>query len=98
MTHNGHNTYVPNTNYQWILNDTYPLGDAREQELYLFHVPTGKKVALGKFHEPTKFKGEWRCDLHPRCDQAGQRVFFDSTHIGNKRQIYMVDIREIVGT
>ena len=24
MTENGHNTYVPNTDNEWILNDTYP--------------------------------------------------------------------------
>ena len=96
MTRNGHNTYVPNTNYEWILNDTYPVGKERLQELYLFHIPTKRKVSLGKFHEPARFTGEWRCDLHPRCDQQGDRVFFDSTHEGDKRQMYMVDISRIV--
>lgn len=96
MTRNGHNTYVPNTNYEWILNDTYPVGEERLQELYLFHIPTNRKVSLGKFHEPVKFKGEWRCDLHPRCNQQGTKVFFDSTHEGDKRQMYMVDIGDIV--
>ncbi|MEO1012882.1 MAG: hypothetical protein AAFX53_16405 [Bacteroidota bacterium] len=96
MPFNGHNTYVPNTNYEWILNDTYPQGDERLQELYLFHVPTKKKVVLGKFHEPQKFTGEWRCDLHPRCDQEGKRVFFDSTHNGGRRQMYMMDISKII--
>jgi len=96
MTVNGHNTYVPNTNYEWILNDTYPQGKERLQELYLYHVPTDKKVVLGKFHEPEKFTGEWRCDLHPRCNQQGTKVFFDSTHNGGKRQIYMVSIEDII--
>lgn len=96
MLKNGHNTYVPNTHYEWILNDTYPQGEDRLQELYLYHIPTNRKVSLGKFHEPANFKGEWRCDLHPRCDQQGTRVFFDSTHEGGKRQMYMVDISSIV--
>ncbi|MFP4092615.1 MAG: hypothetical protein ACLFUB_05170 [Cyclobacteriaceae bacterium] len=96
MPQNGHNTYVPNTNYEWILNDTYPQGPDRMQTLYLYHVPSKKKVVLGRFHEPEKFSGEWRCDLHPRCDQQGNRVFFDSTHEGGKRQMYMVDIEAIV--
>ncbi|MEM9325406.1 MAG: hypothetical protein AAGA85_07115 [Bacteroidota bacterium] len=96
MTRNGHNTYVPNTNYEWILNDTYPQGKERLQELYLYHVPTKRKVTLGKFHSPTAFRGEWRCDLHPRCDQQGHRVYFDSTHQDGRRQIYSVDIRDIV--
>ncbi|MEM1134501.1 MAG: hypothetical protein AAGI07_01590 [Bacteroidota bacterium] len=96
MPLNGHNTYVPNTNYEWILNDTYPQGPDRLQELYLYHVPTKRKVVLGRFHEPKKFYSEWRCDLHPRCDQEGKRVFFDSTHEGDKRQMYMIDIEKIV--
>ncbi len=96
MARNGHNTYVPNTNYEWILNDSYPVGKERIQELYLFHVPTKRKVVLGKFHEPAKFTGEWRCDLHPRCNQQGTMVFFDSTHEGGKRQMYAIDIAELI--
>lgn len=93
----GHVTYVPYTNYQWILNDTYPQGEECLQELYLFHVPTGRKMTLGKFHEPKNFVGEWRCYVHPRCDQQGKRVFFDSTHEGGTRQVYMIDISGIIG-
>jgi 3D (Asp-Asp-Asp) domain-containing protein len=97
MVANGHNTYVPNTNFEWILNDTYPQGDERLQELYLYHVPTGRKVSLGKFHEPEAYSGEWRCDLHPRSSQDGKFVIFDSSHGGDGRQMYMVDISGIVG-
>lgn len=96
MVRNGHNTYVPHANYEWILNDTCPVGKERLQELYLFHIPSGPKVTLGRFHEPAKFAGEWRCDLHPRCNPQGNRVFFDSTHEGGKRQIYAVEIGDIV--
>ncbi|WKN44874.1 hypothetical protein [Tunicatimonas pelagia] len=96
MTVNGHNTYVPHTNNEWILNDTYPQGDERMQELYLYHVPSQRKVVLGRFHEPAKFKGEWRCDLHPRCNQQGTKVYFDSTHEGSKRQMYEINIEEII--
>lgn len=96
MTVNGHNTYVPNTNNEWILNDTYPQGSERLQELYLYHVPTKRKVVLGNFHEPPKFAGEWRCDLHPRCNPAGTKVYFDSTHQGGLRQIYEVNIERTI--
>lgn len=96
MTANGHNTYVPNTNNTWVLNDTYPNKD-REITLYLYHIPSKRQVVLGKFYSPEGYYGEWRCDLHPRCDQQGRRVFFDSTHEG-MRQIYFIDIRAIVGT
>jgi hypothetical protein len=97
MPRNGHNTYVPHTNNEWVLNDTYPYHNLqRLQELYLYHVPTGRKVVLGNFHEPPEYVGEWRCDLHPRCNQQGTEVFFDSTHGGNGRQMYRISIRDIV--
>jgi hypothetical protein len=98
MTVNGHNTYVAKTNNDWILNDTYPQGLGRLQELYLYHVPTGRKVTLGRFHEPIEYTGEWRCDLHPRFSPDGRFVIFDSTHEEDGRQMYMIDISEIVGT
>jgi len=97
MKVNGHNTYVANTRQEWILNDTYPQGVGRLQELYLYHVPTGKKVTLGRFNEPIEYKGEWRCDLHPRYSPDGRFVIFDSTHEGEGRQMYMIDISAIVG-
>ena len=89
---------MPNPNDEWILNDTYPQGKERMQELYLYHVPSKRKVILDKFHEPEKFSGEWRCDLHPRCNPQGTKVYFDSTHEAGKRQMYEIDIQEIVKT
>ena len=97
MTVNGHNTYVPNTDGEWILNDTYPgQGQKRLQTLYLYHVPTDKKVVLGQFYEPPMFAGEWRCDLHPRSNRQGTQVIFDSTHQNGQRQMYLVDISSVM--
>jgi hypothetical protein len=97
MTANGHNTYVPHTNNEWILNDTYPQGDSRMQNPYLFHVPSGRRVSLGHFHSPPSYTGEWRCDTHPRNSSTGRSVVIDSPH-EDGRQMYLIDIREIVGT
>ncbi len=47
MTSNGHCTYLPGN--EWILNDTYPKGANREQNIYLYHVAQNKKVTLGGF-------------------------------------------------
>ena len=94
MVHNGHCTYLPNAD--WVLNDTYPLGDERRQELYLYHVPTATKVPLGGFHAPPAYTGEWRCDLHPRANRDGTKVYIDSAHGGNGRQMYELDIRAIL--
>jgi hypothetical protein len=96
MPQNGHVTYVPGTRNEWILNDTYPQGPRRLQELYLYHAPSGRRVDLGAFPSPPGYDGAWRCDLHPRTSQDGRRVYIDSAH-GGGRQIYEIDIGPVVG-
>jgi len=95
MTQNGHQTYLPDTNNEWILNDTYP-DQERKQTLYLYHVPTQRKVVLGRFYQPPESTDEWRCDLHARYSLDGRTVVFDSTHGGDGRQMYMIDVSSIV--
>ena len=96
MSRNGHNTYVPNTDKEWILNDTYPDRQTRVQVPYLYHVPSNRKVELGRFHSPREYTGEWRCDTHPRSSNDGKTVAIDSPHT-NGRQIHLIDVSEIVG-
>jgi hypothetical protein len=93
MTANGHCSYLPGS--EWILNDTYPDPD-RKQHLYLYHVESGRRVPLGSFYAPEAYQGEWRCDLHPRFSPDGRRVVIDSAHGGDGRQLYLIDIGEIV--
>ncbi|MGK7395735.1 MAG: hypothetical protein ACNS62_14240 [Candidatus Cyclobacteriaceae bacterium M3_2C_046] len=95
MVVNGHNTYLPQTSNEWILNDTYPQGPNREQIPYIYHVPTRKKLELGRFHSPEAYKGEWRCDTHPRSSNDGKKVVIDSPHQGG-RQMYLMDIEELL--
>ena len=92
MTVNGHNTFLPGTKGEWILNDTYPQGEAREQIPYLYHEKSDKRIDLGKFHSPREYHGEWRCDTHPRASNNGKMVCIDSPHEGNGRQLYLIDI------
>jgi len=94
MTLNGHCTYLPGN--KWILNDTYPRGRERMQDVYLYHIATGKRVELGKFHRPKKYSGEWRVDTHPRVSRDGKTVCIDSAHEGKGRQLYLIDISRIV--
>ena len=93
MALNGHNTFVPRTRDQWVLNDTYP-DKQRCQNPYLFHVPTNRCVPLGHFFAPRVTNGEWRCDTHPSASRDGKWVSFDSRHDGG-RQVYIVDISGI---
>lgn len=92
----GHITHVPGTRHQWVLNDTYP-DKQRLQHVHLFHIPTKRRVELGHFLLPKEYTGEWRCDTHPCCSRDGRSVIFDSAHNGG-RQVYLIDIRGIVGT
>jgi len=94
MTQNGHCSYLPGN--KWILNDTYP-DRARKQHVYLYNIQTQKKVPLGGFYLPPEYKGEWRCDTHPRFSPDGRSIVIDSPHDGNGRQMHLIDISEIVG-
>ncbi|MHC4462731.1 MAG: hypothetical protein ACYS30_15075 [Planctomycetota bacterium] len=93
MTGNGHCSYLPGS--VWILNDTYP-DKERKQHVYLYNTATGKKVPLGRFHSPQQYRGEWRCDTHPRFSPDGQSVVIDSPHADIGRQMYLIDISAIV--
>ncbi len=96
MTVNGHNTYVPGTRDEWVLNDTYP-DKQRNQHPYLYHIPTNRRVSLGHFHSPPEYTGEWRCDTHPSASPDGKKIVIDSPHGRNGRQVYLIDIGGICG-
>jgi hypothetical protein len=93
----GHCTYVPKRNNEWILCDSYPDREKRNQALYLRHLPSNRRITIGRFHLPPEYKGEWRCDLHPRCNREGTLACIDSPHLGAGRQVHVVDLRGIVG-
>ena len=95
MSQNGHNTYVPGTGNQWILNDTYP-DRHRFQRPYLFHVPSSRRIGLGAYKTGSRYNGEYRCDLHPTASRDGRHVVIDSCHEGNGRQMYLLDISMII--
>ncbi len=98
MPRDGHNTYLPIGNgHDWILNDAYPTKDKRQQIPYLYHVPSDARHDLGRFHLPEDYKGEWRCDLHPRASNDGRTIAIDSPHGGDGRQVYLLDVSAIVG-
>ena len=95
MPTNGHNTYLAAPFDDWILNDTYPDRNTSRQTVYLYHVPSGRRVDLGHFPSPKEYRGEWRCDTHPRSSDDGKLVAVDSPHEGG-RQVYLLDIREVL--
>lgn len=93
---NGHQTYIPRTNNEWLLTDTYPQGKERLHKLCLYHIPSKKIKVLGHYHSPPNYEGEWRCDTHPRLSRDGRKVVIDSTHEGLGRQMYLIDIGKAI--
>jgi len=87
MKRNGHCTYLPGN--EWILNDTYPTGAGRLQNVYLYHVAQNRKVPLGAFHSPKAYTGQWRCDTH-----------VPDRHRRNRRKAIRILLREwkVIGT
>ncbi len=96
MTRDGHCTYLPGKNNRWILADTYPDKD-RNQNPYLYDTTTGTQYPLGHFHSPKEYKDEFRCDTHPRYSPDARKVVIDSPHGGNGRQLYLIDIANLIG-
>ncbi len=93
MTVNGHNTYLPGTNNEWVLNDTYP-GKDNLQHVYLYHIPTNRRVPIADLESLPPYRGEWRCDTHPRSSRDGKLVCVDSPHDGG-RQMYLIDLSNV---
>lgn len=94
MPVNGHNTYIPGQP-DWILNDTYP-DKNRLQHVYLYNTDTNERVPLGDFYLPPDYKGEWRCDTHPRASNSGKMVCIDCPLENGGRQLVLMNIEEIV--
>ncbi|MDP7019196.1 MAG: hypothetical protein QGG36_25590, partial [Pirellulaceae bacterium] len=92
---NGHISYLPGN--EWILNDTYPQGKERVQTPHLYHVKSKRRVDLGRFHLPPVYRGEWRVDTHPRFSPDGKLVCIDAPDGHTGRQLFLIDIRQIVG-
>ncbi len=90
----GHLSYLRNN--EWLLNDTYPKGPQRLQTPHLYHIPTNRRIDLGKFPLPREYAGEWRVDTHPRLSRDERWVCIDSPHTGQGRQLHLMDISGIV--
>ena len=94
LTTDGHCSYSPDR--EWILTDTYPDRE-RMRTLLLYHPEEKRRIDIGRFFAPPELDGEIRCDLHPRWSRDGRQICFDSVHAG-ERQMYLLDVGEIVGT
>ena len=96
LTENGHMTFSP-TNQRWLLSDTYPDSTTHERILCLYDMDKGERIDLGSFYADPNLSKENRCDLHPRWSRDGRQVCIDSVHEDGQRQMYVIDVADIVG-
>ena len=99
LERDGHCSYGPthaHSNGEWVLTDCYPDAERSVRTLILYHPATNRRIDIGDFYSPPALTGEIRCDLHPRWNRDGTQVCLDSAHEG-MRQMYVVDVSEVVG-
>lgn len=85
-----HCSYSPD--HQFILGDGYA-DEESYRPLFLYHIPSGKGMLLGRFYAPALQNFDIRSDLHCRWNHSGTHITFDSIHEGF-RGLYEMDIRE----
>jgi hypothetical protein len=90
LDYDGHGAFSPDG--KWMVTDTYPNNELHEQKLFLMDMRTEAVLSLGRFIEPAKFTGHWRCDLHPRWSPSGNLIGFNSTYTGS-RQVYFFELK-----
>ena len=82
----GHPTVVNNK----MVFDSYP-DRSRIKKLYIYNLEEDTLKEIGEFVEPMKYFGETRCDLHPKWNYEGSKIFIDSVH-SRKRMLYELEI------
>ena len=92
LDRNGHMSFA--WGGRWMLTDTGP-DKSSLRDVYLWDFQEERKVMLGSFFSPEPFRGEIRCDPHPRWSRDQRQICFDSIHEGT-RQVYAVDVSHVV--
>jgi hypothetical protein len=65
--------------------------ETQQRAVRLYDMVADTETVLGTFPAAPQFKGDVRCDLHPRWNRSGTEVSFDSVHTG-ARQVYVIPV------
>ena len=85
LQQDGHPMFSP-VDKDIFITDTYP--DKRgDQHLCLVDLKNNKIYELIALYSPLRYRGQVRCDLHPRWDRRGNYVCVDSTSRGRREMI-----------
>jgi len=77
----GHPQFSPDRKY--FITDTYP-DRSRKQRLILYDIYNNIREDLAVLRSPFPYRGDLRCDLHPRWNRDGTAICFDSSHTGKR--------------
>jgi hypothetical protein len=66
-----------------IVTDSYP-DRRRDQHLFVVHLKTRESSEIATLYSPFKYRGQVRCDLHPRWDRKGQFLVVDSSNCNSR--------------
>jgi hypothetical protein len=91
LTGDGHPSYSPDASL--LLTDTYH-DKYREQHVLIYRLENEELVSLGSFYGPPEFRGEVRCDLHPRWSPSGKYICIDTPYKG-KRAMFLIEPADI---
>ena len=89
LDYDGHGTFSPDR--KWMVTDTYPTTNGREQNIFLMDMKSEAVLSLGRYPEPVEYKAGWRCDIHCRWSPNGDMIGFNSAHSGT-RQVYIIKL------
>lgn len=96
LNSDGHPSFCP-YNKDLILSDTYP-DKYGNRTLFFYNMKKESKSIIGSFRSPLKYQGEYRCDLHPRWNNDGSLITFDSTHQNKIRTLNILHIENSLYT
>lgn len=72
------------TNKNKLVIDTYP-DKRRDQHLAVVDLDTLLVEEVGVFYTSPLYRGQVRCDLHPRWDREGKYIVVDTTDTGKRK-------------
>ena len=75
-----------------VVCDTYP-NRFSQQLLYTYDESRNDYRKILSFFNPLTFKGETRCDLHPRWNYNGNKICVDSPNTSSQRSMYVINVK-----
>jgi hypothetical protein len=84
LQEDGHPTFISD---DLVLTDTYPSRFLREQRLIIANKKSYE--VIGKFYAPFKYKGEFRCDLHPRFSGDKKLIAIDVPFFDGRKLVVL---------